>query len=246
MAESKVFPKRAAPEAAPASILVVEDEEDIRDLVSYHLVKEGYRVAGVASGEEALASAVSQPPDLIVLDLMLPGLDGLAVCRHLRANPKTAGILIVMLTAKGEEADVVTGLNQGANDYVTKPFSPRVLLARIRAALRRTASKPAPAAETDDEVIEIHNVKIHLGRHEVLVDGSPVELSATEFRVLYAFARRPGWVLTRQQILDAVHGENYAITDRAVDVQIVGLRKRLGPAGNHIETVRGVGYRFKE
>ena len=256
---SQGFPKRAAPESpalsghaggppggTPATILVVEDEPDIRHLVSHHLVKEGYRVAGVASGEEALAAAESQPPDLIVLDLMLPGLDGLTVCRRLRANPKTAGILIVILTAKGEEADVVAGLNLGANDYVTKPFSPRVLLARVRAVLRRTASAPLPAAEPDAEVLEIQNVKMHFGRHEVLVDGQPVDLSATEFRVLAALARRPGWVLTRQQILDAVHGANYVITDRAVDVQIVGLRKRLGRAGKYIETVRGVGYRVQE
>ncbi|MGO8744538.1 MAG: response regulator [Thermoguttaceae bacterium] len=231
----------------PFSILVVEDEQDIRDLISYHLIKEGYRVAGVATGEEATAIAQSQPPDLIVLDLMLPGLDGMAVCRQLKGNPKTEGVLILMLTAKGEEADVVTGLNAGANDYVVKPFSPRVLLARVRALLRRRLD--APAEEVGDpqgEVIELHNLKIHLGRHEVLVEGQPVDLSSTEFRVLCALARRPGWVFTRQQILDAVHGLNYAITDRAVDVQIVGLRKRLGKAGRYVETVRGVGYRFKE
>jgi two-component system phosphate regulon response regulator PhoB len=225
---------------------VVEDEEDIRDLVTYHLVKEGYRVAGVASGEEALAIAVSQPPDLILLDLMLPGLDGITVCRKLKSDPRSENVLILMLTAKGEESDVVAGLNAGAHDYVTKPFSPRVLLARVRAVLRRHTAKPADKTGSRDDVIEIRNVKIHLGRHEVLVDGKPVELSSTEFRVLHALARKPGWVFTRQQILDAVHGANYAITDRAVDVQIVGLRKRLGEAGSQIETVRGVGYRFRE
>jgi two-component system phosphate regulon response regulator PhoB len=176
---------------------------------------------------------------------MLPGIDGLSVCRQLRADPKTAGLLIVMLTAKGEEADVVAGLNLGANDYVTKPFSPRVLMARLRAVFRRLG-RPGPAMEDAVEKLVIHEISIHVGRHEVLVGGQPVELSATEFRILLFLVRRPGWVFTRQQILDGVHGVNYAITDRAVDVQIVGLRRRLGEAGKHIETVRGVGYRMKE
>jgi two-component system phosphate regulon response regulator PhoB len=232
------------------SVLIVEDDEDIRELVSYHLLKEGYQVASVASGEEALALAEAQPPDLILLDIMLPGMDGMAVCQKLRASPKAAATAIMMLTAKGEEADIIRGLNLGANDYVTKPFSPKVLVARIRAALRRGAIPAAPAAEEQQadrgEVIEIHNLVIHSGRHEVRVEGKVVPLSSTEFRVLRFLAARPGWVFSRQQILDGVHGDNYAITDRAVDVQIVGLRKKLGSAGGYIETVRGVGYRFKE
>jgi len=232
--------------AIPPSILVVEDEQDIRELISYNLLKEGYRVVGVASGEEALAIARAQPPDLILLDLMLPGLDGLAVCRRLKADPKTAPVAVVMVTAKGEEADVVTGLNLGASDYVTKPFSPKVLLARVRAVLRRASAGPAGQPGEEDEVLRIHNLAIHAGRHEVLVDGEPAPLTATEFRLLCLLARRPGWVLTRQQILDALHGDCYAATDRAVDVQVMGLRRRLGAAGRYVETVRGVGYRFKE
>jgi two-component system phosphate regulon response regulator PhoB len=232
------------------SVLIVEDDEDIRELVSYHLLKEGYQVASVASGEEALALAEAQPPDLILLDIMLPGMDGMAVCQKLRASPQAAATAIMMLTAKGEEADIIRGLNLGANDYVTKPFSPKVLVARIRAALRRGAVPAAPAADPQQadrgEVIEIHNLVIHSGRHEVRVEGEVVPLSSTEFRVLRFLAARPGWVFSRQQILDGVHGDNYAITDRAVDVQIVGLRKKLGSAGRYIETVRGVGYRFKE
>ena len=230
------------------SVLVVEDEEDIRELVSYHLLKEGYQVAGVGSGEEALATAAAQPPDLILLDLMLPDLDGLTVCQRLRSQPRTQSVPIVMLTAKGEESDIVGGLNLGANDYVTKPFSPKVLMARVRAVC--AASPRPPPKETADEqgkeVIRIHELTIHLGRHEVLVDDEPVSLSSTEFRVLRFLAGKPGWVFSRQQILDGVHGDNYAITDRAVDVQIVGLRKKLGSAGRYIETVRGVGYRCKE
>ena len=231
------------------SVLVVEDEEDIRELVSYNLLKEGYQVAGVASGEDALASVESKPPDLILLDLMLPGLDGLSVCRKLKANPQTGTTPVIMLTAKGEEADIVAGLNMGADDYITKPFSPKVLLARVRAVLRRVADEHGSAdedADDEDEATEIHDLMIHPGRHEVLVGGEPVELTATEFKLLHLLVQRPGWVFTRQQILDGVHGDNYAITERAVDVQVVGLRRKLGEAGVYLETVRGVGYRFKE
>ncbi|NLF68905.1 MAG: response regulator transcription factor [Candidatus Anammoximicrobium sp.] len=229
------------------SVLIVEDEEDIRELLSYTLLREGYQVAAVASGEEALAVAEARIPDLVILDLMLPGLDGLTVCGKLRANPRTAGVAIVMLTAKGEEADIVKGLNAGANDYITKPFSRNVLLARMRAVLRHVGLS-SDSAERDEAGVEvrIHNLAIHPGRHQVLVDGQAVELSATEFRLLHALVRKPGWVFTRDRILDAVHGDNYVITERAVDVHIVALRRKLGAAGRYIETVRGVGYRFKD
>ena len=231
------------------SVLVVEDEEDIRELVSYNLLKEGYQVAGVASGEDALSAVESKMPDLILLDIMLPGLDGLRVCRKLKETPRFQSIPIIMLTAKGEEPDVVAGLNMGADDYVTKPFSPKVLLARIQAVLRRAEAEHDQSGEDeeeDSEVVEIRDLKIHPGRHEVFICGKLVDVTATEFKLLHFLAQRPGWVFTRQQILDGVHGDNYAITDRAVDVQIVGLRKKLGEAGSYIETVRGVGYRFKE
>jgi two-component system alkaline phosphatase synthesis response regulator PhoP len=227
---------------AREKILVVDDEEDILELVEYNLTKDGYGVICVGTGEDALKTARSELPDLIVLDLMLPGVDGLEVCKVLKNDRKTSHIPIVMLTAKGEEADIVTGLELGADDYVTKPFSPRILLARLRAVLRRKAQ--APAEET--EVIKRHDLVIHPGRHEVLVGDKGVELTFTEFRVLHFLARRPGWVFTRSQIVDAVRGSDYPVTDRSVDVQIVGLRKKMGTAGEHIETVRGVGYRFKE
>jgi two-component system alkaline phosphatase synthesis response regulator PhoP len=223
-------------------VLAVEDEEDILELVRYNLEKEGYRVTGVVSGEEALRHARSRPPDLIVLDLMLPGMDGLTVCRELKQDAKTRDLPIIILTAKGEEADIVAGLELGADDYVTKPFSPRVLLARLRAVLRRRRTEPAAESDT----LEIHGMVIHPGRHEVLVQGRPVDLTATEFRLLAFLARRPGWVFTRAQIVQGVQGEDYAVSERAVDVQIVGLRKKLGPAGQYIETVRGVGYRLKD
>jgi len=227
---------------AKESILVVDDEEDILELVRFNLSREGYKVSCVASGEEALKFLNSQNPDLVVLDLMLPGIDGLEITRLLKSDPKQKTIPIVMLTAKGEEADVVTGLELGADDYVTKPFSPRILVARVRAVLRR-GDKGIPA---EDEVLRIHDLVIHPGRREVLVDGEPVRLTYTEFGILTFLAKRPGWVFTRNQIVDAVRGEDYFVTDRSVDVQIVGLRKKLGSAGTYIETVRGVGYRFKE
>ncbi len=223
-------------------ILVVEDEEDILELVRYNLQKEGYRLTGVHTGEEALKAARTARPDLILLDLMLPGVDGLEVCRLLKQDSKTQHLPIIMVSAKGEEADIVTGLELGAADYITKPFSPRVLLARVRAVLRRQVVE----APGDTAPLTIHELVIHPGRHEVLVQGQPVDLTVTEFRLLHMLARRPGWVFTRSQIVSAVHGDDYPVSDRSVDVQIVGLRKKLGVCGEYVETVRGVGYRFKE
>lgn len=223
-------------------ILVVEDERDIQELLQYNLAKEGYAVVPVTSGEDALRAVRTESPDLVLLDLMLPGVDGLEVCRRLKREPDTLGLPIIMLTAKGEEADIVTGLELGADDYIPKPFSPRVLIARIRAVLRRRITEPVDQSAT----LKIHELTIHPGRHEVLVDGTSVVLTPTEFRVLHYLASRPGWVFTRYQIADAVHGGDCIVTDRSIDVQIVGLRKKLGPAGQYIDTVRGVGYRFKE
>ncbi len=225
-------------------ILVVEDEEDILALIHYNLTREGFRSTCATSGEEALRMVQKDPPDLVVLDLMLPGIDGLEVCRTLKGQAETRSIAVLMVTAKGEEADVVAGLEMGADDYVTKPFSPRILIARARAVLRRKEGGDGSAEQP--EVIEIGGLLIHPGRNEVLVDGQPVDLTYTEFRVLHFLASRPGWVFTRYQIVNAVRGDDYSVTDRAVDVQIVGLRKKLGAYGKYIETVRGVGYRFKD
>jgi two-component system phosphate regulon response regulator PhoB len=224
-------------------ILVVEDEAPIQELLQFNLERKKYRVKVVDSGEEALTLASQFQPDLILLDIMLPGADGLEVCKRLKADPKTTRIPIIMLTALCEEADVVAGLELGADDYITKPFSPRVLLARVKAALRRI-SPLEPAVNR--ELITIHNVSIDVARHKVEVDGEDVTLTFTEFKVLQLLALQPGRVFTRYQIVDAVHGDDYPVTDRSVDVQIVGLRKKLGDAGKIIETVRGIGYRFKE
>jgi two-component system phosphate regulon response regulator PhoB len=224
-------------------ILVVEDEDDILNLVSYNLRRNGYEVAGVTSGEEALKAVRSSQPELILLDLMLPGVDGLEVCRLLKEDPETESVSIVILTAKGEEADIVAGLEAGADDYITKPFSPRVLIARVRAVFRR---RETGKVVDEGAPVEIHDISIHPGRHEVLVKDQAIVLTPTEFKILHFLATHPGWVFTRYQIVEAVHGDDYPVTDRSVDVQIVGLRKKLGPTGNKIETVRGIGYRFKE
>jgi two-component system alkaline phosphatase synthesis response regulator PhoP len=223
-------------------ILVVDDEEDILELLRFNLTKEGYTVSSASTGEEALSMARTEGPDLILLDLMLPGMDGLEVARRLKGEPFTKNIPIVMLTAKGEESDIVTGLELGADDYITKPFSRKVLVARLRAVLRRKEEQPVD----EKSVFKRHDLVIHPGRHEVLVNGKPVQLTMTEFGILSFLARRPGWVFTRSQIVDAVKGDDYFVTDRSVDVQIVGLRKKLGSASKWVETVRGVGYRFKE
>lgn len=229
---------------AKEHILVVDDEEDILELIRFHLEREGFRVTCADTGEKALELVQSSSPNLIVLDLMLPGIDGLEVARLMKADTYMRGLPIVMLTAKGEEADVVTGLELGADDYITKPFSPRVVLARIKAVLRRKGrNDPEP---DENAVIRRHNLLIHPGRREVLVGDAPVTLTYTEFGILAYLARRPGWVFARSQIVDAVKGDDYPVTDRSVDVQIVGLRKKLGKAGTFIETVRGVGYRFQE
>ena len=223
-------------------VLVVDDEEDLLELVEYNLTKEGYRVVCVATGEAAINEARSSLPDLVVLDLLLPRVDGLDVCKVLKNDPKTQLIPIIMLTAKSEEADVVAGLELGADDYLTKPFSPRVLLARIKAVLRRRAQD----SQEDPQTIRVHNLLIHPGRHEALLAGKPLDLTFTEFRLLHFLARKPGWAFSRSQIVDAVKGEDYPVTERSVDVQVVGLRKKLGSMGVYVETVRGVGYRFKE
>jgi two-component system alkaline phosphatase synthesis response regulator PhoP len=230
------------PGAVLTQILVVDDEEDLQELVRYNLTKEGYRVSCVGTGEDALRIARRQPPDLIVLDLMLPAVDGLEVCRRLKGDSKTRDIPIIMLTAKSEESDMIAGLERGADDYIAKPFSPRVLAARVKALLRRKESERLADL---DVTIEARDLVMHPGRHEATLAGRPLELTYTEFALLQFLAKRPGWAYTRMQIVDAVKGEDYPVTELSVDVQVAGLRKKLGSHGNYIETVRGVGYRFR-
>jgi two-component system, OmpR family, alkaline phosphatase synthesis response regulator PhoP len=226
---------------AKENILIVDDEEDVLELVQYNLTREGYSTVAAISGEEAVNKAKVVVPDLIILDLMLPGMDGFEVCRRLKSDSKTQMIPIIMLTAKSEESDVVVGLELGADDYVTKPFSPKVLIARVRRTLQRTVARDLEKAP-----LKIHELTIDPSRRQVLIKNKPVDLTFTEFNILYTLAKRPGLVFTRYQIVDALHGDDYLVTDRAVDVQIVGLRKKLGLCSKYIETVRGVGYRFKD
>jgi two-component system alkaline phosphatase synthesis response regulator PhoP len=229
--------------AAKKHILVVEDEEDVLELLRFNLTREGFSVSTATRGEDGLKAVAQKRPDIIVLDLMLPGLGGLEVCRQLKRDPKTSGIPIVMVTAKSEEADIVVGLEVGADDYVTKPFSIKVLISRLRVTLRRQQS------QTYDPKTEVYirDLEISPSRFQVFANGKAIEgLTVTDFRLLHFLASRPGWVLNRQQILDAVRGEEVAVTERAVDVQMVSLRKRLGPRADYIEAVRGVGYRFKD
>jgi two-component system, OmpR family, alkaline phosphatase synthesis response regulator PhoP len=227
---------------AGENILIIEDDTDISELVKFNLSKEHYRVECAYSGEAALKAIKAQTFDLCLLDLMLPGVDGLDVCRTLKKDPSTAAIPIIMVTAKGEEADIVLGIELGAEDYMVKPFSPKVLMAKVRAVFRR---KSLPEITTG-RPINIYEMTIHPGRHEVVVRGEIIDLTYTEFQLLYHLASRPRWVFTRYQIVNAINGENYAVTDRAVDVQVANLRKKLGEYGKFIETVRGIGYRFSD
>jgi two-component system phosphate regulon response regulator PhoB len=231
---------------ARATILIVEDDENIQQLVGYNLAKAGFHVLYAENGEQALASVKRELPDLMVLDIMLPSLNGFEVCKILRKDPQTKALPIIMLTAKGEENDVTAGLDLGADDYITKPFSPKILVSRIKAALRRREELSGEdGSESKDGLLKVHDIVIDPKRYEVVVAGSPVSLTVTEFSILDLLARRPGWVFSRQQIIDGVRGYDYVITPRAVDVQVFGLRKKLGASGEYIETVRGIGYRMK-
>ncbi len=227
---------------ANEKIIVIEDEENILELLCYNLRKAGYSVEGMSSAEDALTRLSDNRPDLLLIDVMLPHMSGLDLCKMLRARSDTRDLPIIMVSARGEEWDIVKGLEFGADDYVTKPFSPNILLARIQAVLRRRATEIVD----ESSIVTFGDLTIDPGRVNVKIAQEEIVLTRTEFLVLHFLARHPGWVFTRYQIVDNVKGEDYAVTDRAVDVQIVGLRKKLGPCAWMIETVRGVGYRFKE
>ncbi|MCL4128474.1 UNVERIFIED_CONTAM: hypothetical protein GTU68_029427 [Idotea baltica] len=221
--------------------LVIEDEQSILELISFNLEKAGIEVFKAESGEEGLRLCEEQQADIVILDLMLPGMDGLEVCKRLKEK-KALAPAIVMISARGEETDIIRGLEIGADDYLTKPFSPAILTARVEAVMRRTKDSQVP----DDASVDIHGISIDPKRHRALAGDRELELTATEFALLKFLASHPGWVFTRYQIVDAVKGGDYAVTERSVDVQVVGLRKKLEEHGALIETVRGVGYRFKE
>ena len=229
------------------TVLVVEDEVAIQQLVSYNLIKAGFHVICADTGEEALEFLLREDIDCMLLDLMLPGMSGIQVCQSVREKTKHGGVEvpIIMLTAKGEEEDIITGLECGADDYITKPFSPKVLIARIKAVVRRKVRKSQKTDGEEKSVIVVDDLEIDKGRHEVKLRNEKLQLTMTEFGILELLARKPGWVFTRQQIIDSVRGYDFLITPRAIDVQIFGLRKKMGDSGELIETVRGIGYRYR-
>ena len=231
--------------AAEGRILLIEDDSDISELVQYNLEREGYKVTAAADGEVGLNLALQQKPDLIILDLMLPGLDGLSVCKKLRAAAETAEIPIVMLTAKGEESDIVIGLEMGADDYIAKPFSPKELTARIRAVLRRPRAA-APKEGEPTQRLEVGPVAIDLERHEAYLKGKPLQLTLAEYRLLSTLISRPGRVFTREQLLEKITGGEVYVIDRNVDVHVRAIRKKLESEAEFIVTVRGVGYKCRE
>ncbi len=227
-------------------VLIVEDEPEIAELIKFHAQREGLNAKTVASGRTALDLVRESPPALVVLDLMLPDLDGLEVCRRLKQRAETRGVPILMVSAKGEEADIVAGIELGADDYVTKPFSPRVLMARLKNILRRREAIGGSEPDEDGRLVIGGELVIDPERHVVLCRSAPVDLTLTEFGLLHFLAQRPGFVRTRDQIIAAVHGKSTVLSSRTVDVHVTALRRKLGDLGAMIETVRGVGYRLAE
>ncbi len=225
------------------SILIVEDEKDIRDLLAHYLRKEGFRAATAPDGETGLALARTGRPDLVVLDILLPGMDGLEVLRTIRAGAETAGIPVIMLTAKGDETDRVVGLELGADDYIPKPFSPREVVARIKAVFRRSAPRPESAGP---QVLSHGEIRLDVARHEVRHRGRPVTLTTKEFRILHALLAAGGRVLSRDAILARAWGDDTHVVSRAVDVHIANLRRKIPPLAEAIQTVKDAGYRIRE
>ena len=224
------------------NILLVEDDPDIKELISFNLSNQGHQVFEANNGELGIEKAREKIPDLILLDLMLPGIQGLDVCRIIKADQETKDIPIIMVTAMGQEEDIVKGLETGADDYITKPFSIKVLLARVSAVLRRSFEE---YDKDSNKPLLINGISIKPKLREVRFKDKVINnLTFSEFQILYLLAGHPGWVFTRYQIINKIRGDNYPVTDRSVDFQIVGLRKKLGGAGKFIRTVRGVGYRF--
>ncbi len=223
------------------TMLVIDDEKDLIELVRYNLEKEGFDVIGAGDGRTGLDIALRHKPDLVVLDLMMPGMDGLEVCRRLRADARTSRLPVIMLTAKASETDKIVGLEMGADDYVPKPFSPRELVARVKALLRRTTAHQEP-----QQVIRRGDLVIDVERHEVTHEGEVISLTATEFRILQFLATQPGRVLTRDQIIDTALGRDSSVFDRTIDVHLTAIRRKLGRGSDMIETVRGFGYKLRD
>lgn len=224
-------------------IFIVEDEPDILEVLRYNLQREGFDVKSSQNGADSVRLIQKHCPDLVLLDLMLPGMDGLDVCRHLKGDDRTATVPVIMLTAKGEESDIILGLGIGADDYVAKPFSPKELIARVKAVLRRSGQE---AGLKNQRIIKFDSLSIDLDKHKVLLDDQDIILTATEFKILHHLACHPGRVFSREQILDNVFGNSVVLVDRNIDVHIRAIRKKIDPDQKYIVTVRGVGYRFKD
>lgn len=228
---------------AQKKILVVEDEPDIQDMIGYHLNRDGFEVTTASAGDTGLQKIVSQKPDLVLLDLMLPGMDGLEVCRRVRQEQALSNTAVILLTAKGEESDIVLGLGMGADDYITKPFSPREMVARVKAVLRRYE---AQTQRTEQGHIQIGKLCIDMDKHKALLHDQEMMLTATEFKILFFLASHPGRVFTREQLINSILGDKVVIVDRNMDVHIRAIRKKLVDCKDYIETIRGIGYRFRE
>ena len=222
-------------------ILIIEDDKDIRDLISFNLSKNGYKTILSRDGEKGIEKAKNEKPDLVLLDLMLPGIHGLDVCKILKTDSSLNKLSIIMLTALGQEEDIIKGLEAGADDYITKPFSFKILFARIKSVLRRKKTKES----SNKGPVNLYGVKIDPKTRQVIINENELKLTFTEFQILYLLASHPGWVFTRYQIINKIRSDNNSVTDRSVDFQIVGLRKKMNNLGKLIETIRGVGYRFK-
>ncbi|NNE07942.1 MAG: response regulator transcription factor [Gemmatimonadetes bacterium] len=223
-------------------MVIIEDEPDIVEVLAYNLSREGYNVLPAPDGETGWSLVSDERPDLVLLDLMLPGLDGLEVCRRLKGDRRTSSIPVIMVTAKGEESDVVLGLGVGADDYITKPFSPKELVARVKAVLRRGHGR---LDDVTQESVDLDSLRIDPSRHQVTVDGSVVEFTRMEFRILHLLASDPGHVFSRQALLDHAAGPDAVVIDRSIDVHINAIRKKLGSLRDYVRTVRGVGYKFE-
>lgn len=224
-----------------SKIFIIEDEQDIAELILFNLKVLGHQAQHFSSCEQTLEKLTCEKPSLILLDLMLPGMGGLEFCQILRSNPEMDGVKIIIVSAKGTESDIVKGLELGADDYLSKPFSPKILVARVQAVLRRDQLKIQ-----DSEWVHLGPIKVSKGKREAWLAGGKLDLTKFEFQILLTLLKKPGWVFTRTQLVDSIHGESYAVTDRSIDFQMVGLRKKLAPHGDLIETVRGIGYRVRE
>ncbi len=239
---SKFLTKQMNTKMDTKRIFIVEDEPDIAELLKLTLETEGAQVKHFIRGQEFLTAVSTEKPDMVLLDLMLPDMSGLDICKRVRQAESLKDTPIIMVTAKGEESDIIKGLDLGADDYVTKPFSPKVLVSRINTIFKRT-SRSQPVEEG---LLKVGPITIHKGRFEVFAFDQSVKLTKSEFAILLLLASHPGWVYSRAQIVDAIRGDNYSVTERTVDFQMVGLRKKLGAAGKMVETVRGIGYKFQD